>query len=122
MNKFKRFLLAFKYAFAGIWAVLKKERNLKIHFATAFLVILAGLYFGISRFEWLILVLTIMLVFSLEISNSAVETAIDLACPKRDPKAKFAKDAAAGAVLVAAIGSVVIGMMIFLRYIRHIRQ
>jgi len=114
MNKFIKFLLAFKYAFAGIWAVLKKERNLKIHFAAAILVILVGLYFGISRFEWLVLVLTIMLVFSLEIGNSAIETAIDLACPKRDPKAKFAKDAAAGAVLVAAIGALIIGAIIFL--------
>lgn len=112
-NKLVKFLLAFKYAFAGIWAVFVKERNLKIHFAAAILVILAGFYFEISRFEWLILVLIITLVIALEIGNSAIETAIDLACPKKDPRAKFAKDAAAGAVLVAAIGAVVIGMIIF---------
>lgn len=113
MNKLIKFLLAFKYAFAGIFAVLKKERNLKIHFAAAVLVILAGFYFETSRLEWLVLVLIITLVIALEIGNSAIETTIDLACPRTHPKAKFAKDAAAGAVLVAAIGAVVIGIIIF---------
>jgi len=109
----KKFLLAFKYAFAGILACIKKERNLKIHLVAAVLVSCLGFYFNISRFEWLILVLIISLVIVLEILNSALEAVVDLASPKIHPKARFAKDAMAGAVLVATIGAIVVGAIIF---------
>lgn len=105
---------SFQHAFAGIRAVIRKERNMKIHCFAAVLVILCGILFHISRTEWLICLILFALVMSLEVLNTAIESTVDLVTEEYDPKAKLAKDAAAGAVLVAAIFAAVIGILIFL--------
>lgn len=110
----KRFTNSFRYAWCGIKTAFKEEQNLKVHMIATGLVLLFGFLFKISYVEWLICLILIGMVISLEIINTAIEATVDLACPKIDPKAKVAKDAASGAVLVMAIISAIIGGMIFL--------
>lgn len=113
VNKSKNVISSFKYAFQGMFSALKTERNLKIHVTIMMLVIIAGIVLKISKIEWIICIILFGLVIGGEMLNSAIETVVDIAMPDINPKAKFAKDAAAGAVLVLAIASAIIGFMIF---------
>ena len=113
VNKSKNVISSFKYAFQGMFSALKTERNLKIHITIMILVIIAGIVLKISKIEWIICIILFGLVIGGEMLNSAIETVVDIAMPDINPKAKFAKDAAAGAVLVFAIASAIIGFMIF---------
>ena len=113
VNKSKNEISSFKYAFQGMFSALKTERNLKIHVTIMILVIIAGIVLKISKIEWIICIILFGLVIGGEMLNSAIETVVDIAMPDINPKAKFAKDAAAGAVLVFAIASAIIGFMIF---------
>lgn len=110
----KKLLKSFYYAGEGIISAFLLERNMKIHVFIMTLVILAGIYFHISLFEWMICIILFGIVISAEIMNTAVETTVDMVMPDIDPKAKFAKDLAAGAVLVLAIVAAIIGLMIFI--------
>ena len=104
---------SFYYAFQGIKVNILTERNLAIHFCVMLLVIVCGFTFKISTTEWLICILLFGFVITLELMNTAIETAIDICKPEINPKAKLAKDTAAGAVLVVAIVAVVVGIIIF---------
>ena len=104
---------AFKYAFEGIFASVKSERNMRIHLAFAFYVVLAGMVTRISLAEWVIVIICVAAVMSLEILNTAIEALCDEVSVEYSPKIKLAKDAAAGAVLVSAIASAIIGCLIF---------
>ena len=104
---------SFYYAFQGIKVNILTERNLAIHFLVMLLVIVCGFVFKISATEWLICILLFGFVITLELMNTAIETAIDICMPEINPKAKLAKDTSAGAVLVVAIVAVVIGIIIF---------
>lgn len=116
-KKFKKskpsLLKSFYYAFQGIKVNILTERNLAIHFLVMLLVIVCGFVFKISVTEWLICILLFGFVITLELMNTAIETAIDICMPEINPKAKLAKDTSAGAVLVVAIVAVVIGITIF---------
>ena len=116
-KKFKKskpsLLKSFYYAFQGIKVNILTERNLAIHFLVMLLVIVCGFVFKISVTEWLICILLFGFVITLELMNTAIETAIDICMPEINPKAKLAKDTSAGAVLVVAIVAVVIGIIIF---------
>lgn len=105
---------SFGFAFEGIFAVVKKERNMQIHCCMMVLVIVAGLFFQISAVEWCICFVLFGLIMSLELVNTAVESVVDLVTEERRPLAKLAKDAAAGAVLLASIMAAVAGLIIFL--------
>lgn len=105
---------SFKYAFEGIITTIKEERNMFIHFLIAIIVVITGVYVRLSLNEWLICLLLFALVFSLELINTAIENTVDLVTTKKNKKAKLAKDAAAGAVLIAAIFASIIGIIIFL--------
>lgn len=105
---------SFKYAFEGIITTIKEERNMFIHFLIAIIVVITGIYVRLSLNEWLICLLLFALVFSLELINTAIENTVDLVTTKKNKKAKVAKDAAAGAVLIAAIFASIIGIIIFL--------
>lgn len=105
---------SFKYAFEGIVTTIKEERNMFIHFLIAIIVVITGVYVRLSLNEWLICLLLFALVFSLELINTAIENTVDLVTTKKNKKAKIAKDAAAGAVLIAAIFASIIGIIIFL--------
>ena len=111
--KNKNLIDSFKHAFEGIGVAIKSERNLQIHIVIMFLVIILGIILKISVVEWFVCLLLFGGVISLEMINTAIETTVDLITMERNPKAKLAKDASAGAVLVMAIVSVIIGLIIF---------
>lgn len=110
-------LKSFQHAFEGIIHTIKKERNIKIHLSFMCAVILCGFYFHITKIEWMTCLILFALVLSLELVNTAIEAVVDLASPDIHPLAKLSKDAAAGAVLISAIISAIIGLMIFIPYI-----
>lgn len=120
-NKRAPLLKSFGFAFSGIIRVIKEERNIKIHLVAALFVMALAFYFNMSRNDWLILLLIITIVISLELVNSSIEAVVDLASPELHPLAKKAKDVAAGAVLVAAIISVIIGVLLFFPYFTILR-
>ena len=105
---------SFGYAFQGIFNTIRTERNIKIHCAAAILVTIFGIWLQISKTEWMICFILFGLILALELVNTAVEATVDLFTEERKPLAKKAKDAAAGAVLIAAIFAAVIGILIFI--------
>ncbi|MDD6155076.1 MAG: diacylglycerol kinase family protein [Eubacteriales bacterium] len=114
MRKHEPLYRSFGYAFQGIWNTIREERNIKIHLAATALVVIFGSILHISKMEWFVCAIFIGLVISLELVNTAVEAVVDLATEERKPLAKKAKDAAAGAVLAAAICAAFVGLVIFL--------
>ncbi|MFS0839621.1 diacylglycerol kinase family protein [Paenibacillus sp. 1P03SA] len=113
MSSFQRFLRGFRFAYEGIKYAFDTQRNMKFHFVVAFLVFLAAVILGLPHWDVLFLLLAVVLVIMTELINTAVEKAVDLAMPDLHPLAKIAKDTAAGAVLVAALFAVVVGMVVF---------
>lgn len=113
----QKFLKGFTYAVHGIRIAFAEQLNLKVQAVAAFVVLLTGFYFNITRMEWIALVLTIALVLSLELANTALESLVDLVTIERKPLAGKVKDIAAGAVLVASFAAVVVGFLIFSTYI-----
>ena len=113
-EKEKPLLKTLSYGFNGIFYTLRHERNMVIHFLVMILVIIAGIVFKITFVEWGICFVLFALVLSLELMNTALENVVDLVTEEKKAKAKVAKDTAAGAVLVAALFAVIIGISIFL--------
>jgi diacylglycerol kinase (ATP) len=104
---------SFNYAFEGIIHVLRTQRNLRIHFLVAVIVLIAALYLDISKIELIALLLSIAFVLITEMVNTAIEGAIDISTTSFDPNAKLAKDIAAGAVLIATVNAVAVGYLVF---------
>lgn len=117
MSYFKKRSNAFGYAFSGIWQSLKAEAHLKIMLLATAAVVIEGFYFKVSRIEWMILVICCGFVMSLELANSAVEKLCDTITTEKSPKIKYIKDVMAGAVLVASVSALIIGLIIFYPYI-----
>lgn len=111
--KTKKLINSFKYAIEGIIASFKTERNMKLHILAMILVILLGIIVKLSKLEWIICIILFAIVIAGELFNTAIETAVDIAMPHRNEKAKLAKDVSAGAVLIIAIASLIIGGIIF---------
>lgn len=105
---------SFQHAFDGLKILWPTEINIRIHSVCTGLAVLAGILFRISGIEWVAVVLVIGAVWSAETFNSAIERAVDLSTLEQRPLAKQAKDLAAAAVLIAAITSVIVGLIIFL--------
>ena len=105
-------LASFRYAFSGLWFMLRTQRNAWIHATATVCVVALGLWLSLSRIEWAILALTIGLVWMAEFINTALEAVVDLASPDIHPMAKVGKDVGAAAVLVAAFTSVIVGLLI----------
>ncbi len=110
----KKRAASFRFAFRGLIDLFKSQANARIHVAAAAAVVLAGVYFQISRTEWIAVTVCILLVFSLEAMNTAIEYLTDLVSSDLHPLAGKAKDVAAAAVLLAALGAILIGLIIFL--------
>src|SRR5438876_9373876 len=104
---------SFNYAFEGIIHVLRTQRNMRIHFAVAFVVIVVALIVNVTKLELIALLISITFVLIAEMLNSAVEAAIDIATTAFDPMAKLAKDVAAGAVLIATTNALIVGYLVF---------
>ena len=109
----KRFFAGFRYAASGLCRCIRWERNFRFHLVAAGLALFLGWAYGLGRGQTAVLWLAIGLVLALEALNTAVEAAVDLCCPGRNPLAKAAKDAAAAAVLLAALASVGVGVCLF---------
>lgn len=119
--KNKNFLKSFKHAADGIITACREERNIRFHIAAVLSVFVFAAFYGLSRAEWAILVLTVISVISAELVNTAIERAVDTATEDIKLSAKIAKDAAAGAVLIAAAGAVCVGVCLFgnIKKIKH---
>jgi len=86
---------------------------MKIHLIAALLVVAAGLFLGLNRVEWSVIILTVTAVWAAEIMNTSLEKVVDLLSPQYNVVAGRAKNISAGAVLVTALGAVLVGIMIF---------
>jgi len=110
-------LNSFRYAFKGIADLFRHTPNARIHLFVTCCVLITGFFLGISRIEWCIIILCIALVFAAEAANTAIEYLTDLVSPEYHQLAGKTKDAAAAAVLLAAIGAAIVGIIIFAPYI-----
>lgn len=109
-----RLVRSFKYAFNGLKILIKEEQNYVVHLTTAAAVITLGLYYRILAIEWIVLVLAIQVVLTLETINTAIENLADFVSTERNEKIMRIKDLAAAGVLIAALTAMVIGLIIFL--------
>lgn len=116
MSELHKRLKSFTYAWKGIGSFLSKEHNAWIHCTAIIGVTLAGLLLGISRTEWLVVILCFAIVLAAEAFNTAIERLVNLVSPDYHPLAGDVKDIAAGAVLICAIASAIIGLIIFVPY------
>ena len=113
MRLFKNPLNGFKYAVEGVVHVLRTQRHMRFHFLTLVLVLVVSLVFRLDREEVLILLFTVSLVLAAEMFNTAIEAVVDLVTQTYHPLAKFAKDIAAGAVLITTINALAVGFLLF---------
>ena len=109
-----KFFRSFKYALIGIGTVFKEEFNARVHFLAAVVVVVLGLVMKLAWFEWIIIIMVMGGVFTMELINTSIEGLADLYSTDYNPKIKKIKDLSAGAVLVASITALVIGLVIFL--------
>lgn len=108
-----KFIQSLQFAISGIITFFRNERNGQIQLVAAIIVVTLGLVFQIDTKEWLVVVLCILMVVTLEMINTALEKLCDVVHPGYHPQIKIIKDIAAGAVLIAALGSIIIGAIIF---------
>lgn len=111
-------LASFRHAIAGLWYVLRTQRNAWIHATATIGVVLLGLWLQIELRDWALLILAILVVWLAEIINTALEAITDLASPEIHPLARVGKDVGAGAVLIASITASIIGLLVLLPAIR----
>jgi diacylglycerol kinase (ATP) len=104
---------SFNFAIEGVIHVLRTQRNMRIHFGAAVVVIVVSVAVGVSKIELIVLLLSIAFVLIAEMINTAIEGTIDAATTSFDPMAKLAKDIAAGAVLIASVNAVAVGYLVF---------
>ena len=111
------FLRSFSTALEGVVHTLKSERNMRIHFAFAFVVLIAGVYLKFTRLEFIVLCFSVSFVLVAEMFNTAIEYIVDLVNDEYHPLAKIAKDIAAGAVFVSTVNAVITGYLLFVKRI-----
>ena len=106
--------IGLKYALNGLKEAFIRERNFRIHLFIASIVIITGFFFRLSVIEWIFIIIMIQAVLITELINSLIERVIDYIKPELHPKAKIIKDISAAVVLVAAITSIIVGLIIFI--------
>ena len=116
MNKWRSgsFLESFKYAIEGIDYATYIQRNVKIHFIIAIIVLIFSLFFDLSNIQFLFIILSISFVIFSEFINTSIESVVDLCTEEYNIKAKIAKDVAAGSVVISSFNAVFIGLVIFI--------
>ena len=105
-------LHSFVHAFRGLAYVVRTQRNAWIHVVISIVVLVVSLWLRLNPLEWAIIILTMAMVFTAEFLNTAIEAVVDLASPHKHPLAKVGKDVGAGAVLIAAIAAILVGLLI----------
>ncbi|KAB3533252.1 diacylglycerol kinase [Alkaliphilus serpentinus] len=118
----RKLIDSFNFAFEGIIYAFKTQRNMKIHFLMAILILSLSLFFDLSKIEILVLILTISMVIIAEMINTSIEMTIDLITDKYHIFAKIAKNVAAGAVLISAINSIIVAYFIFFHKVNPFTQ
>lgn len=104
---------SFKYAYRGLRLVLSRERNARIHLAFAILAIVLGILLKIGIDQFLVIIISITLVFFAEITNTALEKTLDLTYQENNQLVRFVKDMTAAGVLVAAACAIVVAILVF---------
>jgi diacylglycerol kinase len=112
--KFHHHTISFKHAIDGLIHAFRSQPNFRIHCLIALAVLIAGWLYQISNVEWALIIFTILWVLLSEMMNTAVESMVDLITNEYQEQARVAKDVAAGMVLLGALGSVIIGLIVFL--------
>ncbi len=112
-TSFQKQVNSFRYAFQGIWFMIKSENHFRIHLIILVMVVIAGILFHLSTNEWVWIILVSGAVLSAETMNSSIEQLTDLVHPHKGEKAARIKDLAAGAVLLSAIAAAIAGVIIF---------
>ena len=102
------------FAVKGAYKLITTEHSVMVQSSLAVLMIIAGFYFDINRYEWMIQILTFGLVLSIEGLNTAVEKIADFIHPEFHNRIGFIKDIAAGAVMFAAMAALAVGMLIYI--------
>ena len=115
-------LRSFVHALRGMRHLVRTQPNARLHLLAAFLVCAAGVYLGLGRAEWLWITVAIVLVWSAEAFNTALELLADVLHPEQHPGIGRVKDVAAAAVLIAATGAAVIGMLVFVPHLANMGQ
>ena len=115
-------LRSFGHAFRGLAILLRSQHNARIHAAATVLAVAAGALLRISPVEWALVALAVLCVWATEAINTSIEFLVDLVSPELHPLAAKANDVAAGAVLVAALGSLVVGVLVFGPYVLKLLQ
>ena len=117
MKRLEQFKKSFSCAFRGLKYVIQHEKNFQNELAVSILVVAAMIFFHVTRAEMIVLFLVIAGVLAMELSNTVVERVVDILKPRVHPYARLIKDLMAAGVLMAALLSVVIGLIIFVPYI-----
>lgn len=118
--KNKNFIHALKNAISGVFYSIKTQKNIRIQLLIAIVVIILGFILKLNTIEWLFIIFSIMFVIATEVMNTAVETVVNMYTKEYNELAKIAKDVAAGAVLIASINSVIVGIIIVLGKIKGV--
>lgn len=113
-------LQSFNYAFQGLVAAVRHQRNMRVHIVLAFVVLLVSIFLNLSRLQLVMIFIAVAFVFITELINSAIEAVVDMITDGFDPRAKRAKDMAAGAVLVAAINALIVAYLVLADRLTHI--
>lgn len=112
----KAFIKSFRHAIDGVIHTIKNEANFRIHLVLMTVTVCFGLYFGITMTEWLFIIVISSMVLFAELINTAVENTLDWLEPGHHDVVKIVKDVCAGAVLVTAVGALIMGIIIFTPY------
>ena len=110
----RKLVRSFGYAWQGLKRAAHHQRNLRIHLGCSFLVVAAGMWFGISVLEWCLLAIAMGMVISAELFNSALEELTDGVSPEKRTWAGHVKDMAAAAVMIIALAALAVGLLIFI--------
>ncbi len=114
---FNRFFKSFTFSIAGIKYAFTYEQSFLVHFIAMILAITMGIFFHLSRIEWLFILLVIALVIAAELINTAIEAVVDLYTLEINSLAKIAKDTASAAVFILALFALIVGLIIFIPHI-----
>ena len=112
-----RFIDSVNCAIEGILYTARTQKHMRHHFAAAILILTAALMLRVSSVEFILIALAVSFVLFAELLNTAIEVVVDMISPQFHPMAKIAKDVAAGAVLVAAFGTAILGYLVLAKYL-----
>ena len=118
MIDFKKFIRSFGYAARGACQLVSREQNARIHLFATVAVIVAGVLFGLNRYEWLGICVAIAMVWCAEAFNTAIEKLVDMVSPEHRRQAGLVKDIAAGGVLICAVAAFIIALLVFMPHIK----